>query len=652
MKSRYLWHPPKELVENSNVKRFMEKHGFRSYDELVKKSTEDIVWWWGTAEKELDVRWFEGYEKVLDVSRGVEWAQWFIGGKLNAAYNSLDRHAKSKNRDKVAFIWSGENGETKKYTYWELYVESNRFANYLNILGVGKGDVVALYSTMVPETVVALFATLKIGAIFMPIFSGFGAQAVATRLQDSGAKVVVTIDGYYRKGRKVYAKPVLDKAVELAGSKVDRVVVVERLGDGVEMVEDRDVSYSEVLRDMSGEFDTTPMGADEPALLLYSSGTTGKPKGCVISHAGALLQPAKEHYFNMDIKPDDTLFWITDIGWMMGPWQIIGAQHLGATHLIMEGAIDYPEPDRIWSIVERYGVTHLGFSATVVRMLKRYGNSYVEKHDLSTLKAFGNTGEPIDPDSWIWLMEVVGEKRCPIINLSGGTEIFGCFLLPSPVVPLKPSTLWGPGLGMDIDVFNDEGKPVRGEVGYLVCKKPAPSMTRGFWRNPKRYIETYWSRFPGVWYHGDWAYIDEDGFWFLLGRADDVIKVAGKRIGPAEIEGIINSHKAVAESACIGYPHSVKGEVIVCLAMLKPGFKGSTNLEKELKNLVAESLGKPFKPHRILFVRDLPRTRSGKIMRRVIRAVARGGWAGDKSVMENPDSIEYIKEALENLEHV
>ncbi|WP_048064661.1 AMP-binding protein [Archaeoglobus fulgidus] len=636
----FIWHPPKELVEESNVKAFMDAEGFSDYKQMVEKSTDDIEWWWSKAVEWLNVEWFKPYEKVYDMSKGIEWTDWFVNGRVNAAYNALDRHRKKRN--KLAFIWQGEDGEVRRYTYLELYREVNRLANALKAFGVGKGDVVALYLPMFPETVVTLFAAMKIGAIAMPIFSGYSSAAIQTRLADSDAKVVVTADASYRRGRAVPLKPELDKALE--GTKVEKVVVVNRADTEVEMKEDRDVYWDEVKE--SSRCETVEMDPNDAALLLYTSGTTGKPKGVVLSHAGVILQSSKEIFFNMDLKPEDVFLWITDIGWMMGPWQIIGCQHLGGTHVLFEGAPDYPNTDRIWAMIEEFEITQLGGSATVYRLLKRYGDEAVKQHDLSSLKATGNTGEPIDHDTWMWLLKVVGEERCPIINLSGGTEIFGCFLLPSPAMPLKPTTLGYPGLGMDVDVFDDAGNSVRQQIGYLVCKKPAPSMTRGFWKDPERYIKTYWSRWKGVWYHGDWAYVDEDGFWFLFGRADDVIKVAGKRMGPAEIETIVNSIPAVQESACIGVPHELKGEVVWVFVTLKPGYEPSEELEKEIVDKIVKEFGKPFKPDRVVFVPDLPRTRSGKIMRRLIKAVVAKQELGDTSALENPDSLEKIKEVL------
>ncbi len=636
-----MWKPPKELVEESNVKKFMEKHGIGHYQSLVKRSAEDIEWFWKAAAEELKVEWSEKPKKILDMSKGIQWAEWFIGGKLNITYNCVDRHVESTRRDKTAFLWAGENGEEKKVSYWKLHSEANRFANALKNLGIRKGDTVGLYIPMLPETVFALFAVLKIGAIAVPIFSGYSPTAVSKRLRDAESKVLVTADGYYRRGRVVKLKEMADTAVE-AAENVERIVVCRRVDIDVPWTEARDLWWSNLVDEQPSELESEPVDSEAPALLLYTSGTTAKPKGTVISQVGSLLQSSKEIHFNLDLKHNDCFFWITDIGWMMGPWQIIGVQHLGGTHLIFEGAPDYPKPDRLWSLVEKHQVTTLGGSATVFRMLKKYGNEYVENHDLNSLRMLGNTGEHIDPDTWLWLHKKVGREKCPMINLSGGTEIFGCFLLPLPIMPLKPSTLGGPGLGMDIDVLDDDGKSVRDKVGYLACKKPAPSMTRGFWKDRERYVETYWSKWPNIWYHGDWASIDKDGFWFLHGRADDVIKVAGKRVGPAEVESILNSHSATYESACVGLPHEVKGEEITCFVSLKPHRKPSQKLKQELIEQVVKQMGKPFKPREIGFVGDLPRTRSGKILRRLIRAAFLGEDFGDKSVVENPESLEEI----------
>jgi acetyl-CoA synthetase len=649
----YIWTPPKDVVDKANVTDFIQAHGIKSYQDLVRQSTSDIRWFWGNLPDWLELEWFSEPKDVYDASKGIEWTRWYIGGRINVAYNVLDRIVKRGLGNRVAMTWIGEDDRVVQLTYNEMLDHVNRFSNLLVDLGVKKGDVVAIYAPIMPETVVAMLASMRVGAIASPIFSGFAPEAVADRLRMGEAKVVVTVDGYYRKGKVVKLKPSSDEAIRLSGVQAKQVVV-RRLNVDVPWDESRDLWYDKAIASKRPEFEPAETEAEDPAILMFTSGTTGKPKGAVISHAGMLLQPTKEHFFNLDIKPGwtgsrDVLWWITDLGWMMGPWMVVGSQTLGASHLSLEGALDYPTKDRVWAIIEKFKVTHLGFAATAARLLKALGRETYESHDLSSLRAFGNTGEPIDEDTWNWVVREVGEERRPMINLSGGTEIMGCFLLPSPVVPLKPTTLWGPGLGMDVDVYDDDGMPVRGRPGYLVAKKPAPSMTRGLWRDPERYIETYWSRFPGVWYHGDYALIDEDGFWYILGRADDVIKVAGKRIGPAEIETIINSHPDVAESACIGYPHPVKGEVIVCFALPKPGRTLGPEQLEQIKSIVAQRLGKPFEPEAVVPVNDLPRTRSGKIMRRIVRDAVLGKQVEQTPVLDNPDSVTAVKEAAEEL---
>jgi len=646
-----IWEPPRELVERANVTAFMEKLGIKSYPELVRRSNEDIKWFWGNLPGWLGVEWFREPREVVDLSQGVEWAKWYRGGLINAAYNVVDRIVGLGLGGKEAFTWVGEDGSTRTYTYAQLKEEVDRLANlFREDYGVKPGEVVAIYAPMMPESIAAMLAAMKIGAIASPIFSGFAPPAVAERLSLSEARVLVTVDGYLRRGRRIILKRQADEAVKLSGGRVEHVLVVKRLGADVDWVEGRDEWYHEAIAGKRGSAEPEELDPEHPALLLFTSGTTGKPKGAVISHAGALLQPSKEHYFNLDIKPGweepgDRLWWITDIGWMMGPWQVMGSQFLGASHLMVEGAIDYPERGRVWSLIQDYKVTHFGFAATVARMLRRIASDLLDQYDLSSIRAFGNTGEPIDYATWMWVMKEVGGWRRPLINLSGGTEVFGCILLPSPVVPLKPTTLWGPALGMDADVFDDEGKPVRGVPGYLVVKKPAPSMTRGLWKDPKRYIETYWSRFPGVWYHGDYALIDEDGFWYILGRADDVIKVAGKRIGSAELESVVTGHPNVAEAACIGVPHEIKGEVVACFIVPK-GEVEEEKLAAEVKKLVAEKLGKPFAPEYVVLVDELPKTRSGKITRRVIRDLIHGREPRELSVLENPEAVEKLKRVI------
>jgi len=640
-----VWEPSDEIIANANVTRFMRKHDIKSYQELIKRSTDDLEWFWDAVMKDLNIEWFEPYEKVLDTSNGIQWAKWFIGGKTNIVHNCVDRHALSDKKDNIALIWENEKGDVRRLTYQTLYTEVNRLANALKELGVKKGDRVGIYMPMVPEIVIGFLAVIKIGGISVPIFSGFGAHALASRLDIAGAKVLLTADGSSRRGKTIEIKREVDKTVSEVPS-LEHVVVYNHLGLEIPWNPVIDVSWEDITLRQSDKCETMWMDSEDYAMIIFSSGTTGKPKGTVHTHGGSLAQICKELGYYFDVKEDDMFFWLTDIGWMMGPWMIIGVQSFGSTIVIFEGAPNYPEPDRIWELIEKHKITTLGISPTAIRMLMRYGEDWVNKHHLSSLRILGSTGEPWDPDSWNWFFEKIGGKKLPIINISGGTEIVGCFLSPLPITPLKPCTLRGPGLGMDIDVFDDNGNPVRGRMGHLVAKKPAPSMTRGFWNEPERYIDTYWSRWPNIWYHGDWASIDKNGFWFLHGRSDDTIKVAGRRTGPAEIEAALIEHPAVSEAATIGVPDEIKGEDIVSFVVLKPDYNPNEELREELKEQVVKIMGKTLKPRDVKFVFDLPKTRSAKIVRRIIKAAFLNEDVGDISSVENPDAIEGIKKVV------
>jgi len=637
-----VWKSYGSYIEDANIKRFMDKHGIKDYDELIKRSM-DIEWFWDAALKDLGIEWYKHYTKVLDDSKGIQWVKWFVDGKLNIVHNCLDRHAKGEKKDNIACVWEGEDGDTKRLTYKELYRKVNKLSNALKSIGVGKGDTVAIYMPMVQETVIGFLATLKIGAIVVPIFSGFGSSALASRLDIAGVKVLLTADGSYRRGKTIQIKKEADKNLGEVKS-IEHVIVYKRLDIEVPWVEGRDIWWHDFIEGQSDEFDTEIMDSEDNCMIIFSSGTTGKPKGTVHTHGGALAQISKELGYAFDVKENDVFFWLSDIGWMMGPWMIIGVQTFGGAIVIFEGAPNYPEPDRLWELIERHKITTLGISPTAIRLLMTYGKEYVEKHDLSSLRFLGSTGEPWDPDSWNWFFDTVGKKKIPIINISGGTEIVGCFLSPLPITSLKPTTLRGPGLAMDIDVFDDSGKPIRGgQMGHLVAKKPAPSMTRGFWNDPQRYIDTYWSKWSNVWYHGDWASIDEDGFWFLHGRSDDIINIAGRRTGPAEIESALIEHPSVSEAAVIGVPHKIKGEDSVCFVVLSPGYIASDELRDELKQQVAKIMGKPLKPQDVKFVKQLPKTRSAKIVRRAVKAKYLGNDLGDTSSIENLSSLNEIE---------
>jgi len=641
--SKVIWEPYGDYLEKSNIARFMKKHGIKTYEELVERSTSDTTWFWDAALEDLGVEWYTKYEKTQDQSGGFPWTKWFVGGKINIVHNCIDRHLE-KYGDKTVIIAEKDVGESRKVTYSELNDMVCRAANGLKALGVGKGDYVGIYMPMAPEIVAAFFACLKIGAITIPVFSGFGPTALATRLEDAKAKVLFTADGTARRGKKVAIKNEADKALELAPS-IQKSIVLKHADIDVPWNDDKDIWWHDFIGEQSPECETEVLDAEDEAIIIYTSGTTGKPKGTVHTHAGALAQVAKELGYNFDVKPESTFFWVTDIGWMMGPWEMIGVQFHGGTYVLFDGAPNYPNPDRLWELIETHKVDSLGISPTAIRMFITYGEDWVKKHDLSSLKYLGSTGEPWDAESYMWFFNLVGGGRCPIINISGGTEIIGCLLAPLPIHPLKPCSLQGPGLGMDIDVFNEDGKPVRQEVGHLVCKKPAPSMTKGFLGDPERYIETYFSRWPEIWYHGDWATVDEEGYWFLHGRSDDTIKVAGKRTGPSEIEAALIEHSSVVEAAAVGVPHDIKGETVVTFVVVTQDTEQSEELRKELSDLVVKHLGKTLRPEKVLFVKALPKTRSAKIVRGTIRKKYLGMELGDTSSVENVDAIEEIAKA-------
>lgn len=644
-----IWLPKGEYL-NCRAADFIGKHNLRDWKHLIEKSNADTDWFWQSALEFMGFQWNKPYSQLMDSTGGFAWTKWFVEGELNIVTNCLDFHMKkgqvagarrSVGADHPALIWEGESGAVRKLTYGELNDLSGKVAALLVQLGVKSGDAVGIYMPMVPEVVAVLFGCFKIGAVAVPVFSGFGAQALATRLLDAEAKVLFTADGGSRRGKLI---PIKDDADEAAALLPDlkHVVVLKHMSNDVKWDSKRDIWFDEAIKPLKAQPTKLDLPAEHPSMYLYTSGTTGKPKGTVHTHAGSLAQIAKELGFTFDVRPEDVFFWFTDIGWMMGPWEMMGVTFWGGTMVICEGAPNYPTPDRVWQIVNRHKVNTLGISPTAIRVLKAAGEEWVDKHDMACLRLLGSTGEPWDHDSYMWFFERVGKKRCPIMNISGGTEIVGGLLTPLPLMPLKPCSLGGPGLAMDIDVFDETGKSTKNAIGHLVCKKPGPSMTKGFLKDPDRYIETYFSRFPGVWYHGDWAKVDEDGSWFLFGRSDDTIKVAGKRVGPGEVESVLIAHPDVAEAAVIGVPHEVKGEALVCFVVPMPNVNAGDDWKKSLRNLVGESLGSVLRPEVVHSVRGLPKTRSGKIVRSTIRRKYLGEAPGDLSSVENPDALEWI----------
>jgi acetyl-CoA synthetase len=642
--SEIVWRPTPEVAARARITRLMRAEGVADLATLQRRSIEDVEWYWSAVVRDLGLRWLRPPTRVLDDARGAAWPVWFPGALMNLADNCVDRHLDAGRGDKTAVIWEADDGSTRALTYRELAREVARLGNALKRLGVAEGDRVGIFLPMSPEAAIATLAVSRIGAIYTPCFSGFGAQAVVSRLQDCEAKVLITADGFRRRGQVVRMKEVADEAVAACPS-VRHTIVYRRLGREVPWTPGRDRWWHEEVAAESDVCPVVAVDADRPCIIIYTSGTTGRPKGAVLTHGGFLVKTAHDFAYCHDVGEDDRLFWLTDLGWLMGPMTIVAALAHGATVVLFEGVQDYPKPDRLWSLVERHRITVLGISPTAVRALMPHGVEHPRAHDLSSLRILGATGEPWNPEPYRWLFEDVGQKRLPITNYTGGTEISGGIVGCFPIAPLKPCSFTGPIPGMAADVFDEDGRPVRGQVGELVITRPWPGMTQGFWRDPARYEETYWSRWPGVWVHGDWAIVDEDGFWFLQGRSDDTLKIAGKRLGPAEVESILVGHPAVAEAAVIGVPHEIKGEAVVCFAVLKPGQAPSEALRTALGERVAQQMGKALKPERVLFVRDLPKTRSAKIMRRVVRATYLGREPGDVSSLENPDAVKAVAEA-------
>ncbi len=638
----FVWFPTPDYVNGSHVQRFMQAHGFEDWDALHEAAIEDVGWFWDAMLKYLDIRFYRPYEQIVDLSRGKPWARWAIGGQMNIVHNCLDKWMGTEIEDKIALRWEGEEGVVRTFTYRQLFDEVNRTANALRSLGLGKGDAIGLYMPMSPEIAIALLAIAKIGGVILPLFSGYGAGAVATRLANAEAKAVFVSDGAYRRGRTINMKQVADEALKQVPS-VQHVIVHRRVGADVPWTEGQDYWWDDLIPGQSAEAATEITEAEDLIMIIYTSGTTGRPKGAVHTHIGFPVKAATDMAMGLDLRREDTLYWMTDMGWMMGPWEVFGALILGATMVFYDGAPDFPDVDRLWKLVADHGVTHLGVSPTLIRALMAHGEKPVKRYDLSKLRVFGSTGEPWNPAPWMWLFQVVGEGKRPIINYSGGTEISGGIVMGNVVKPLKPAAFSGPNVDMAADVVDEDGNPVRGQVGELVIRQPWIGMTRGFWKDPDRYIETYWSRFPDTWVHGDFAAIDKDGQWYILGRSDDTIKVAGKRLGPAEVESILVKHPAVLEAGAIGVPHAIKGSALVVAVVLSPGQEPSDALAKELKAMVVASMGKALKPQDIFFAPDLPKTRNAKVMRRVLRAAYLDQPAGDLSALVNPHVVEAIR---------
>jgi acetyl-CoA synthetase len=639
-KYEIVWQPDDDRAAATNTRRFMDRHGIDDLEELHARSVADSEWFWPAVIEFLGIPFDRRPTLIRDTSRGEPWTTWFVDGRFNLSRACVDRWAEAT-PGAVAVKSQRESGEIAEVTFAELADLVARLAGTLRSMGVRRGEAVAVYLPMTLEAVAAMLAVARIGGIFIPIFSGYAAEAVASRLFDPAPKVVVCANAFTRRGKTVPMKDTADQALALAGSGARMLVVKYLEGHPTPMDPDRDVWWHDLVP-LSEPTEAAPTWAEDPVMIAYTSGTTGRPKGAVHVQAGLTVKLAVEGAFQMEVRSGDTLMWVTDMGWIMGPWAVVAGLANGATVATYDGAPDHPEPDRIWRVASELGVTHLGISPTLIRALQPHGAELAHRHDLSQLRAFGSTGEPWNPEPWWWLFREVGGERVPIVNISGGTEIGACILSVNLLQGIKPTSLGGPALGMAADVWDAEGRPVRGEVGELVIRTSWPAMTRGFWGEPDRYIETYWSRFPGTWVHGDWASIDSDGFWYLHGRSDDTLNIAGKRIGPAEIESAAVALDEVVMAAAIGMPDPVKGETVALYVVPAPGVEGSADLEARVSAAVVASLGKAFRPASVSFVPDLPRTRSQKIMRRVVRAAALGEDPGDISSLENPESLAWL----------
>ncbi|MCS3632761.1 acetyl-CoA synthetase [Salinibacter ruber] len=640
-----VWTPDPDVVADSNLRRFMDRHDLADLSALRTRAASDVAWFWEAVLDDLDIEFYDPYDQIVDLSGGIERPAWCVNGSMNIVHNLLDKWQGTPAEDRAALRWEGEDGATRTLTYGELHRRVCRCANALRDLGLGRGDRIGLFMPMTPEIVIAFLAIAKIGGVLLPLFSGYGVGALVTRLQGAEADALFTADGFARRGRPIDMKETADEAVAQCPT-VEHVIVHRHLGrDDTPMTTGRDRFWADFVAGHDPEARTARTGADDPVMVIYTSGTTGPPKGTVHTHCGFPIKGAQDMYHPMDLKPGETMYWMSDMGWMMGPWLVFGTLTVGATMVLYDGAPDHPDAGRLWRLVDDHEVTHLGVSPTLIRALKTHGDAPVRASDRSSLRAIGSTGSPWDPESWSWCFETVLDGEKPILNYSGGTEIAGGILCGNFLEPLKPAAFSGPVPGMDADVVDEDGTPVREEVGELVLRAPWIGMTRGFWGDDDRYHDAYWDRLDDVWVHGDFAAVDEDGLWYILGRSDDTINVAGKRLGPAEIEALLNAHGAVAESAAIGVPHDVKGSEIVAFVVLEPDHDETAALREELMQGVVDEMGKPLKPREIRFADVLPKTRNAKVMRRVIRAAYLGEELGDTSSLEDPGTVDAIQEA-------
>ena len=616
----------------------MKKHNISSLDELSIKSKNNLEWFWESVDKDIGIIWDEPYTKTLDMSNGIAWSKWFVNGKTNIYKSSVEKFTK-QTPNKIAYHFISENGIETKLSYFELNSKVSKLANGLKSLGVKKGDIIAIYLPMIEEAIVSILAAAKIGAIQTIIFSGYSSESLQIRLQDCHAKILLTSDGFNRKGKDVSQKTTIESAI--IDTDIEKIIMVSYMGID-QYKKSKKIQFSdELISTQSDSCDTEIMDSEDPLFILYTSGTTGKPKGVIHTHGGFSVFAGHQASYLVDIHQNDTLFWPADVGWITGlVWNVYGLLIMGASAIIYDGALDYPTEDRIWQILSKHNATIFGISPTAVRLFKKNNAQPLKKYSLDKLRNIPTTGEPLDEDSWWWLFEKVGNKKIPIMNLSGGTEIGGAMLSVFPGMKLKPSTVGIPVPGMNLDIVDDDGNSVREKNGYLVIKSPWPAMTRGLLHDDDRYIKTYWSRFENIWFHGDYVFADSDNLWYMHGRTDDVINVSGHRMSTSEIEHIVISHKKISDAASISIPDAITGEAIVVFFVADK--KKYTNLEFEVIEHISKRIGKIAKPKYVFQLSDLPKTRTGKIMRRLLKTKLMGEELGDLSSLENPEILKEI----------
>ncbi|HZY09640.1 MAG TPA: acetate--CoA ligase [Bacteroidota bacterium] len=621
-----VYYPSQEVISRARLK---------DWEYLSKYASENLERFWAKEAEELE--WYKKWDQVLDETKK-PFYKWFVGGKVNIVHNALDRHQNTYRKNKVALIWVGEQGDVRTYSYFALNREVCQFANILRAMGVRKGDRITIYMPRIPEIVIAMLACAKIGAIHSVVYGGFSVDALQGRIDDSQSRIVITADGGWMNGKIVELKKTVDDTLKQCPS-VEIVIMVRRTGQSVRLEPGRDYIYQDLIKlpIANGKCVTEVMDSEDPLYILYTSGTTGKPKAIVHVHGGYMVGIHSTLKYVFDITDEDRFWCAADPGWVTGHSYIVyGPLLLGATSFMYEGAPTYPYPDRWWTLIEKYGINILYTAPTAIRGLMRFGEAWPNRHDLSSLRLLGSVGEPINPEAWKWYYRVIGKERCPIMDTWWQTETGMFMITPTPIVPLKPGSGTKPFFGQEAEVLDEQGNTVMdGGEGYLVLKRPWPAMLRTVYNDPDRYVNQYWSKYPGKYLTGDSARRDKDGYFWIIGRVDDVIKISGYRLGTAEIESALVSHPAVSEAAVVGIPHEIKGQAILAYCLLRAGVAVSENLTEELRQHVSQHIGPIAKPEKVVILDKLPKTRSGKIMRRVLKARALGLSEGDISTLED-----------------